>query len=127
LISRYSSLEHHHRHARPLQLARQRRPIRLNPTTLAGRDPSATEHPLLQNFVGDIVRQRPCQSGRRRPFQIVLDRRARHAQQPPHFARAHTAVVKAQQMSQLSHAQFPLRRHPRLLVDHSTGEDCLGC
>src|SRR5271169_6816527 len=24
----------------------------------------------------------------------------------------------SQQMSQLSHAQFPLRRHPHLLVDH---------
>jgi hypothetical protein len=27
-------------------------------------------------------------------------------------------VVQPQQMSQLSHAQFPLRRHPHLLVDH---------
>src|SRR5277367_4983249 len=27
-------------------------------------------------------------------------------------------MVKSQQMSQLSHAQFPLRRHPNLLVDH---------
>src|SRR5580658_2059602 len=27
-------------------------------------------------------------------------------------------MVKSQQMSQLSHAQFPLRRHPHLLVDH---------
>src|SRR5271163_3998873 len=27
-------------------------------------------------------------------------------------------MVKSQQMSRLSHAQFPLRRHPHLLVDH---------
>src|SRR5208337_4291449 len=27
-------------------------------------------------------------------------------------------MVKSQWMSQLSHAQFPLRRHPNLLVDH---------
>ena len=27
-------------------------------------------------------------------------------------------MVKSQQMSQLSHAEFPLRRHPPLLVDH---------
>src|SRR5271170_4003480 len=27
-------------------------------------------------------------------------------------------MMKSQQMSQLSHAQFPLRRHPHLLVDH---------
>jgi hypothetical protein len=27
-------------------------------------------------------------------------------------------VVKSQERSQLSHAQFPLRRHPSLLVDH---------
>ena len=32
--------------------------------------------------------------------------------------RAHPVVVQPQQMSQLSHAQFALRRHPDLLVDH---------
>ena len=88
----------HHRHARTLQLASQRRPVRLGPTTLSGRDTGATKQPLLQNLVGDVVRQRPCQSGRRRPFQIVLDRRARHPQKTPHFACADPAVVKAQQM-----------------------------
>ena len=49
----------HHRDPRPLHLARQRRPIRLGPATLAGRDPSAPEQPLFQDFVGDIVRHRP--------------------------------------------------------------------
>ena len=39
--------------------------------------PAAPEQPLLQDLVGDVVRQRPRQPGRRRPFQIVLDRRAR--------------------------------------------------
>ena len=86
----------HHRDPRPLQLARQRRPIRLDPTTLAGGHPGAPEQPLFQNIVGHIVRQRPCQSRSCRPFQIVLDRRTRHAQKTPHLARADPAVVKAQ-------------------------------
>ena len=108
----------HHRHARPLQLARQGRPIRLDPTPLAGLDSRAPEQPQLQGVVGHVIRQRPRQSRRCRPFQIVLDRRPRHAQTSPDLARAHPAMVKSQQMSQLSHAQFPLRRHPHLLVDH---------
>ena len=110
--------EDRHRDARTLQLARQGRPVRLDPPPLAVRDPGAPEQPAFQSFVGDVVCQRPCQPGRRRPFQIVLDRRARHAQTSPDLARAHPIVVKSQQMSQLSHAQFPLRRHPDLLVDH---------
>jgi len=51
------------------------------------------------------------------PFQIVLDRRPRHPQTPPDLARS-PRRGQPQQMSQLSHAQFPLRGHPRLLVDH---------
>jgi hypothetical protein len=51
---------------------------------------------MLQRLVGDIVRQRPRQPGRRRPFQIVLDRRARHAEATPDLARAHPIVVKPQ-------------------------------
>ena len=108
----------HHRHAGPLQLARQGRPVRLDAAPLASRNPGAPEQPLFQDVVGDVLRQRPRQPRRRRPFQIFLDRRARHAQKPPDLARADPAVVKPQQMSQLSHAQFPLRRHPHLLVDH---------
>src|SRR5271168_4901784 len=108
----------HHRHAGPLQLARQARPIRLDPTPLAGLVSGAPEQPQLQGVVGHVIRQRPRQSCRCRPFQIVLDRRPRHAQTSPDLARAHPAMMKSQQMSQLSHAQFPLRRHPHLLVDH---------
>jgi hypothetical protein len=52
------------------------------------------------------------------PFQIVLDRRPRHPQTPPDLARSPRRRGQLQQMSRLSHAQFPLRRHPRLLVDH---------
>src|SRR6202522_4294258 len=108
----------HHRHAGPLQLARQGRPIRLDPPRWAGLDSRPPEQPQLRGVVGRFIRQRPRQSRRCRPFQIVLDRRPRHAQTSPDLARAHPAVVKSQQMSQLSHAQFPLRRHPHLLVDH---------
>jgi hypothetical protein len=108
----------HHRHARPLQLARQRRPVRLDAPPLARWRPRVAKQLLFQRVVGDVVRQRPRQPGRCRPFQIVLDCRARHAQTPPDLARAHPIVVKSQQMSQLPHAQFPLRRHSHLLVDH---------
>ena len=107
-----------HRHARPLQLARQRHPVRLDASPLAGLGSRAPEQSQLQRLVGDVVRQRPRQAGRRRTFQIVLDGRARHAQTPSDLPRAHPALVKSQQRSQLSHAQFPLRRHPSLLVDH---------
>ena len=81
----------HHRYAGPLQLARQGRPIRLDPTPLAGLDSCAPEQLQLQSVVGHIVRQRPRHSRRCRPFQIVLDRRARHAQTSPDLARAHPA------------------------------------
>jgi hypothetical protein len=86
----------HHRDPRPFQLARQRRPIRLDSTTLADREPGAPEQPLFQNFVGDVLPQRPRQSRRRRPFQVVLDRRPRHAQTSPDLARAHPAVMQPQ-------------------------------
>ena len=60
------------------------------------RDPAAPKELEFQGVVGDVVRQRPRQPGRRRPFQIVLDRRARHAKTPPDLARAHPIVVKPQ-------------------------------
>src|SRR5271155_94400 len=108
----------HHRHAGPLQLARQGRPIRLDPTPLAGLPSGSPEQPQPQGVAGQLARPGPRHSRRCRPFQIVLDRRPRHAQTSPDLARARPAMVKSQQMSQLSHAQFPLRRHPHLLVDH---------
>jgi hypothetical protein len=80
-----------------------------------------SEQPQFKHLVGNVIRQRPRQPRRRCPFQIVLDRRARHAQTPPDLTCAHPVMVKPQQMSQLTHAQFPLRRHPRLLVDYRRG------
>ena len=88
--------EDRHRDARTLQLARQGRPVRPDPPPLALRDPGATKKLALQSLVGDVVRQRPCQPGRRRPFQIILDRRARHAKTSPDLARAHPIMVKPQ-------------------------------
>ena len=88
--------EDRHRDARTLQLTRQGRPVRPDPPPLALRDPGATKELALQSLVGDAVRQRPCQPGRCRPFQIVLDRRARHAQTSPDLARAHPIMVKPQ-------------------------------
>ena len=88
--------EDHHRHARPLQFARQGRPVRFDPPPPAGRNRGAPKELEFQSLLGDVVRQRPFEPGRRRPFQIVLDRAARHAQTPPDLARAHPIMVKSQ-------------------------------
>ena len=88
--------ENHHRDAGALQFARQGRPVRLDPPPLAGRNPGAPKELEFQSLLGDVVAQRPRQPCRRRPFQIVLDRAARHAQTPPDLAGAHPIVVKSQ-------------------------------
>ena len=62
--------EDRHRDARTLELARQGRPVRLGPPPLALRDPSPPIQPRFQSLVGDVVRQRPCQPGRRRPLRL---------------------------------------------------------
>ena len=85
-----------HRHAGPLQLARKFRPVRFDPPPLASRYSRAPKELELQGVVGDILAQRPFQPRRRRPFQVVLDRRARHAKAAPDLTRAHAVVVKAQ-------------------------------
>ena len=85
-----------HRHAGTLQLARQGRPVRFDPPPLASRYSRPPKELEFQGVVGDLVPQRPCQPRRRRPFQIVLDRAARHTKAPPDLARAHTVPVKAQ-------------------------------
>jgi hypothetical protein len=48
---------------------------------------------MFQSVVGDVLRQRPRQP-RRRPFQIVLDRRTRDAKTPFDLTRADPDVVK---------------------------------
>ena len=88
--------EDRHRDARTLELARQGRPVRLGPPPLALRDLGPPIQPRFQSLVGDVVRQRPGQPGRRRPLQIVLDRRARHAKTSPDLARAHPIVAQPQ-------------------------------
>ena len=88
--------EDRHRDARTLELARQGRPVRLGPPPLALRDLGPPIQPRFQSLVGDVVRQRPCQPGRRRPLQIVLNRRARHAKTSPDLARAHPIVTQPQ-------------------------------
>ena len=84
------------RHARPLHLARQFRPVRFDPPSLARRYSRAPKELEFQGVVGDLLAQRPLQRRRRRPLQIVLDRRASHAKAPPDLTRAHSVVVKAQ-------------------------------
>jgi hypothetical protein len=81
--------EDHYRHAGPFQLAPQGCPVRLGSSPSAGLDSGAPQQLQLESLVGDVLCQRPRQPGRRGPFQIVLNRRARHAQTSPDLARAH--------------------------------------
>jgi hypothetical protein len=85
-----------HRDAGTLQLARQGGPVRFSSPPLALCDPGSPKQPSFQSLVGDVGGERPCQPGRRRPLQIVLDRRARHAKTATDLARAHPIVVKPQ-------------------------------
>jgi hypothetical protein len=82
--------EDHHCDAGALEFARQIRPVRLDPQPLAWRRSGAA----FQSVVRDVVRQWPFQPSRRSPFQIVLDRAARHAQTSPDLPCAHPIVVK---------------------------------
>src|SRR5271165_2124034 len=47
--------EDRHRHARPLQFARQGRPVGLDPPTLAGRNRGAPKELEFQSLLGDVV------------------------------------------------------------------------
>jgi Ku protein len=80
----------------PLQLTRQFRPVRFDPPPLASRCSHAPKELEFQGVVGDLLAQRPFQPYCRRPFQIVLNRAARHAKASSDLARAHALVVKAQ-------------------------------
>ena len=71
-------------------------PAILSSDTLALRNPGPSKQPGLQSLFRDVLGQRPCQPGRCRPLQIVLDRQARHAKTSPDLARAHPIVVKPQ-------------------------------
>ena len=127
LISRYSYPKDHHRHAGPLQLARQGRPIRLDPTPLAGlelprartaaaperrrshRPPAATPVPPLPP-VSD------CPGPSTAPRPDVARSRARS----PRRGEAATDVAIVACSVPASPAS-PSPRRP------STGGECLGC
>src|SRR5271157_775423 len=47
--------EDRHRHARPLQFARQGRPVRFDPPPLAGRNRGAPKELEFQSLLGDVV------------------------------------------------------------------------
>ena len=87
--------QNHHADARPLQFTRQRRPVRLNTTPLAGGKISAPKQPLFKHIVGGRFRQRPLQACHRCSLQVVLDRAARHPQQPPDLPRANPVMIKS--------------------------------
>ena len=88
--------QNHHGHAGTFQLARQLRPIRLGAPPLVRRSAGPAKQLALESVIGGVVRQRPFQFSRRRPFQTVLDRAARYPQKAPDLARAHSIVVKSQ-------------------------------
>ena len=110
--------QNHHVDAGPLELARQFRPVRLDPPPRArGAIGRAREQPLLQRVVCEVFRQRPGEPRRGAAFQIVLDRAARHAEPSPDLARAHPLMGEPQHLPKLSHGQFSLGRHSVLLID----------
>ncbi len=113
--------QHHQVDARPLELARQCRPVRLAVPAPAGLDAAAGKQPLLDNLVGPLDRQRPADPGRLRPPKIVLDRAACHPERAPDLPGAHAIVVQPQHLPQLPHGQLSFGRHQVLLPDDRGG------
>ena len=119
--------EDHHRDAGALQFARQSHPVRLDPQPLAWRRSGAAKKLAFQSVVRDVVRQWPFQPSRRSPFQIVLDRAARHAQtspdlplRSPHHGEAVTNVA----IVACSVPASPAFQSPRR---SSTKQECRSC
>ena len=108
--------------AGPLQLARQFRPVRLGMSPRPCLHAGMREQATLQFGLRHLRRQRPRQAHRRSPLQIVPDRRPRGPTPPPYLPRAPPAMGEPQHVPQLSHGQFPFRRHPVLLVDFDKAE-----
>ena len=115
--------QHHQVDARPLQLAGQRRPIRLRTATQAALHAGAGEQPVFEHIVGQFGRQWPSKPRRFGPLQIVLDRAARDAEHSPNLARTDAVADQPQYLSYLPHGQLSLRRHQVLLVDDHEGPD----
>ena len=91
--------QHHQAHAGTFELARQRSPIRLAASAKSRLHAGPREQSLFENVVGQLGRQRPSDSARLRPPQIVLDRAARHAQRAADRARAHPIMMQPQHVS----------------------------
>jgi len=91
--------QHHQIDAGPLQLARERRPIRLAPPAQSLPHAGSRKQALLENGISDLGRQGPPQAGRLSPLEVVLDGRSRDAQRSPNLARAHPVAGKAQHLS----------------------------
>src|SRR5215470_10850474 len=85
--------QHHQIDARPLELARQRRPVRLAATPLAGLDAAASKQPLFENNVAPLGRQRPADPSLACSYEIVLDRAARHSERAPDLPCAYAVVM----------------------------------
>ena len=91
--------QHHQIDARPLQLAREPSPIRLDPPAQARLHAGAREQALLEH--GSVIsagkgQLRPAASARLRLSWTV---RSRDAQRSPDLARAHPVAGKAQHLS----------------------------
>src|SRR4029077_19662396 len=86
--------QHHQIDARPLELARQCRPVWLVATPLAGLDAAASKQSLFQNLIAPLDRQRPADPGFPRSFEIVLDGAARHSERPPDLPCAYAVVMQ---------------------------------
>jgi hypothetical protein len=85
--------QNHEVDARSLHLARQGRPVRLCPPTLAWPGIHLRKQPLFENGVRHVRRQRPAETGLLRPFEIILDGTARHTERAPDPPFARTVVM----------------------------------
>ena len=86
--------QHHQIDARPLELARQCRPVRLAAAPPARLDAAASKQSLFENLVAPLGRQRPTDPRRPRPFKIVLDGAARHSERAPDLPCAYAVVMQ---------------------------------
>jgi len=113
MASRYSLPEDHHRHGRGASVRaprfRQSGSIRRLWPPLLQRGQNSR---CSKTSSGDIVRQWPLQSRRRRPFQIVLGSCARHAKKSPDLAARSRHRGEAAKGIAIAASSVPARRHP---------------
>jgi hypothetical protein len=104
-------------HAGLLQFDDGLGPVGFGPAALPLLDAGAGKEPALQGLVGQFAGERPAQPGLLGAFEVLLDGTARNPKPLGDVAHADAVPGQAPHVSQVSHGQLPLGRHPVLLVD----------